>query len=76
MVADEDSDQLLTNTNNIIKMVTIKIVKSHYKIIHITIAIIGLSKRVNDYQLSIIDWLSVYWMSRACAINVSHSVRV
>ena len=26
MVADEDSDQLLANTNNIIKMVTIKIV--------------------------------------------------
>ena len=26
MVADEDSDQILANTNNIIKMVTIKIV--------------------------------------------------
>ena len=33
MVADEDSDQILANTNNIIKMVTIKIV---IKIIHLT----------------------------------------
>ena len=62
MVADEDSDQILANTNNIIKMVTIKIDDEplKIKIIYLTTAIIGLSKRVNDYLLSIIGRLSVY----------------
>ena len=61
MVADEDSDQLLASTNNIVKMVSLhQNCRRAIKIIHLSTAIIGLSKRVNDYQLSLFDRLSVY----------------
>ena len=54
MVVDEDLDQILANTNN-----TGIVNKPLRYPLNSTTAIIELSKRVNDYQLSIIDRLSI-----------------
>ena len=60
MVADEDSDQILAKQYY---------QNGNHQNIKIRTAIIGLSKRVNDYQLSIID--SIDYCLTECLLNVA-----